>query len=277
MYNFNGQIAKDFQISVSQNRAFLYGDAVFETIRVNQNTILFIEDHYFRLMASMRILRMEIPMFFTLEFFEDQILNLISACETSNAFRVRITVFRDAEGFYVPKTNTVSYLIHAQPLNSDTYTILNDSYEIELFKDFSINAQLLSTLKSTNRMVQITAGIFAKENAYDNCLILNTDKNVAEAIDSNLFMVMGNTIITPPLADGCLNGILRKQIIRELEKNTDFTLVEKSISPFDLQKADELFLTNVIKGIQPITKYRKKIFTSVVATKILDILNASIN
>jgi branched-chain amino acid aminotransferase len=277
MYNFNGQIAKDFQISVSKNRAFLYGDAVFETIRVNQGKILFLEDHYFRLMASMRILRMEIPMFFTMEFFEEQIIKLIEASEVASAYRIRITVFRDSEGFYVPVTHDVSYLIQAQPLSNTFYTINNANYEVELFKDFSINPQLLSTLKSTNRMVQITAGIFAKENSYDNCLILNTDKNVAEAIDSNLFLVQGNHIITPPLSDGCLNGIMRKHLLRILKDNPDYTVEEKNISPFDLQKADELFLTNVIKGIQPITKYRKKEFKTIVCTQILEILNNSIN
>jgi branched-chain amino acid aminotransferase len=276
MYNFNGQIANDFQISVTKNRAFLYGDAVFETIKVTQKTILFLEDHYFRLMASMRILRMEIPMFYTMEFFEEQINNLINSCDTASAYRVRITVFRESEGFYVPNDNGVSYLIHAQPLANDMYDTYSEAYEVELFKDFSINPQLLSTIKSTNRMVQITAGIFAQENGYNNCLILNTDKNVAEAIDSNLFMVQGNTIVTPPLVDGCLNGIMRKQIIRVLEKNAQFTVIEKSISPFDLQKADELFLTNVIKGIVPITKYRKKIYPTTVSAEVVNLLNQSI-
>jgi len=276
MYNFDGQIATDFKIAVSNNRAFLYGDAVFETIKVDSNKIYFLEDHYFRLMASMRILRMEIPMFFTMEFFEEQITTLVSHCVSAPAYRIRITVFRASEGFYVPDVNTVSYLMHAQPLESATYVLQKTNYEVELFKDFTINAQLLSTLKSTNRMVQITAGIYAKENGYDNCLILNTDKNVAEAIDSNLFLVTGNTIITPPLSDGCLNGIMRKQIINLLKVNTEFTLEQKSISPFDLQKADELFLTNVIKGIQPVTKYRKKTYQTQVASSIIELLNSSI-
>jgi len=276
MYNFNGQVANDFHISVTQNRAFLYGDAVFETIRVNNNKVLFLEDHYFRLMASMRILRMEIPMYFTMEFFEDEIKKLITNCPNSISYRVRITVYRESDGFYVPKTNAVSFLIQAQPLVSDVYEIVEKSYEVELFKDYSINAQLLSTLKSTNRMVQITAGIFAKENEYNNSLLLNTNKNVAEATNSNLFLILDKNIITPPLEDGCLNGIMRKQILRVLKDNTEFNVQEKSISPFDLQKADELFLTNVITGIQPITKYRKKIFEIDQSIKILNILNSSL-
>ena len=116
----------------------------------------------------------------------------------------------------------------------------------------------------------------AKENGYNNCLVLNTDKNVAEAIDSNLFMVQGNVITTPPLLDGCVNGILRKELIRLLQKQTEFTFEERSISAFELQKADELFLTNTIKGIQPITKYRKKTYQKNVALTLLELLNVSI-
>ena len=93
-----------------------------------------------------------------------------------------------------------------------------------------------------------------------NCFLLNEGKNVVEALNGNIFMVIGNQLITPPVSEGCLNGIMRKQIIEFLQKIEDIEVIEKSISPFDLQKADELFITNVIIGIQPITKYRKKEF-----------------
>lgn len=273
MYNLNGTIAADFQVSLQNNRAFLYGDAVFETIKVVDNNILFLEDHYFRLMASMRILRMEIPDQFTMEFFENQILELKNAIAPAPSYRIRITVYRDSDGFYYPNSKVVSFLMHVLPLQNKLFQHNNTPLEIELFKDFSINTQLLSTLKSTNRMVQITGSIFAKENGYDNCVVLNTDKNVAEALDSNIFMVVGNHIVTPPLADGCLNGILRKQLIAMLSKTEGYTFEEKSISPFDLQKADELFLTNAIKGIQSVTKYRKKSFDNKVAQALLNKLN----
>lgn len=276
MYNYNGQIADNFNISIANNRAFLYGDAVFETIKVSNGKILFLEDHYFRLMASMRILRMEIPMEYTMEFFEMNILKLIENFEKSEAYRIRITVFREGEGFYLPLQKNVSFLVSIATVDEAKFSIKSTDYEVELFKDAAISTQLLSTIKSTNRLLQITASIFAKENGYNNCLVLNTDKNVAEAIDSNLFMVQGNVITTPPLLDGCVNGILRKELIRLLQKQTEFTFEERSISAFELQKADELFLTNTIKGIQPITKYRKKTYQTNVALTLLELLNTSI-
>ena len=87
-------------------------------------------------------------------------------------------------------------------------------------------------------------------------------------------MVKGNTVTTPPLKSGCLNGIIRKKLMGILEKVEGYTLVEASISPFDLQKADELFITNSIIGIQSITKYRKKEFKNDVAKDLVGKLNA---
>ena len=274
MLNLNGSLV-DHNTTQILNRGFSYGDAVFETIKMNQGKILFWEDHYFRLMASMRILRMKIPMVFTMEFLEQQILSLVKAQNLENA-RIRMTVFRNDGGFYLPKTQTVSYIIEANPLEKTTYQFSNE-YEVELFKDFHIGKHLLSTLKTTNKLIQITASIFAEENGYQSCLLMNDDKNIVESISGNLFMVSNNTIVTPPISEGCLNGIMRKQIINLLKKDTTFQWEERPISPFELQKADELFITNVIIGIQPITKYRKKNYSFEVAEYFTSKLNEIIN
>ena len=276
MVNYNGNIQENSTILIDSNRGFLFGDSVFETIKVLDNKVLFLEDHYFRLMASMRICRMEIPMNFTMEYFEEQILNLIAIFSDSNSYRVRFSVYRDSDGFYLPKTRKTQFIVTASSLDSELYTIGKESYEVELYKDFYVSKQLLSTLKTNNKMLQITGSIFADENGYDNCLVLNDEKNVVEALQSNLFMKTGNVLVTPPVSDGCLNGIMRKQILELLKKIEGIEVKEASISPFDLQKADELFLTNVISGIQPITKYRKKEYTTEFASDVLKRLNAKI-
>jgi branched-chain amino acid aminotransferase len=273
MINFNGNIVSQDTNILTQNRAFLYGDAVFETVKIVNSKILFLEDHYFRLMSSMRVVRMEIPMNFTMEYFEEQLLSLVIDNEFSNSSRARITVFRNDGGYYLPKTNTVSFLIHVVGLEDVLYSFAQKEYEVDLFKDFYVAKQLLSSIKTTNRMLNITASIFANENGFDNCLLLNDSKNVVEAIQGNIFMLMGNKLITPPVSEGCLNGVMRKQILEIAKKIESLEVVEEPISPFDLQKADELFVTNVIKGIQPITKYRKKEFGVLLSKVLLEKLN----
>ena len=274
MVNFNGEIVEDNTSLSINNRAFLYGDGVFETLKIVNNKILFLEDHYFRLMASMRILRMEIPMNFTMEYLEGEILKLAKINQLERSARVRLTIFRNDGGYYLPTSNEISFLVAIKPLEKELYSIENETYEVELFKDFYITKHLLSTLKSTNKIINITASIFAKENDYNNCLILNDSKNIVEAINGNIFMVVGNKLITPPISEGCLNGIMRKQILALAKKINHLEVLEEVISPFDLQKADELFITNVISGIQPISKYRKKEFTNQLSKDLLARLNA---
>jgi branched-chain amino acid aminotransferase len=277
MINCNGNIQNTSNFETENNRGFLFGDAIFETIKVNGTKILFLEEHYLRLMASMRICRMEIPMNFTMEFMEEEILKLIALQTNTVSNRIRFSVFRNAEGFYNPTSNDVQFIITCSELASDSYVFSSTTYEVELFKDFYVSKHLLATLKTNNKMINVVASIFAKENGFENCLLINEDKNVVEATNGNVFMKMGNQIITPPTSEGCLNGIMRKQIIAIVNKMDTIEMIEKSISPFDLQKADELFISNVITGIQPITKYRKKEFTSEVAKEITNVLNATIN
>lgn len=276
MINFNGVLQdSDSQLSIS-NRSFLYGDGVFETMKIVNNKILFFEDHYFRLMASMRIIRMQIPMSFTLEFLEDEILKLAAENNVQDSARIRFTVFRNEGGFYLPTDNSVSYIIQATPIEQPNYQFAKSAFEVDLYKDFVVPKQLLSTLKTANKITHVTASIFAKENYLDSTLLINEEKNVIEAANGNLFMLMGNRLVTPPVSDGCLNGIMRKQIIALAKKTDSVLVVESSISPFDLQKADELFVTNVILGIQPITKYRKKEFGISLSEKLLHQLNDSV-
>jgi branched-chain amino acid aminotransferase len=276
MVNSNGTLVEANEIVGTGNRGFLFGDAVFETIRIRDGKVLFLEDHYFRLMATMRIVRMEIPMNFTMEYIESQILMTAIANQCERAARIRVTVFRNDGGFYLPETNTIGFVIHAISLEKEDYSIQSLFYEVDLYKDFHIAKHLLSTLKTTNKMIHITGSVFAKENELQNCLLLNEEKNVVEALQGNIFMLMGKTLITPPISDGCLNGVMRKNIIAIAKELGDIEVIEKSISPFDLQKADELFITNVIQGIQPITKYRKKEYQTTQANILVQKLNTII-
>ncbi|GLU44955.1 aminotransferase class IV [Allomuricauda sp. NBRC 101325] len=276
MVNFNGALfTEDSNLLTSNNRGLKYGDGLFETVRYVNGTVFFWEDHYFRLMASMRILRMEIPMEFTLEFLEEQIKKTLAANQLGEASaRIRLTVFRNDGGLYTPATNNVSYLIETSTLESPFYVLDDGDYGVELFKDFYVNKDMLSNLKTSNKVLHVVASVFAKENEYANCLLVNTDKQVVESINGNLFLVKDGVIKTPPLSDGCLDGIIRKKLMEIISATEGLELQEASISPFELQKADELFITNTITGIQSITKYRKKAFVNSVAKSLVGKLNA---
>ncbi|HUH46672.1 MAG TPA: aminotransferase class IV [Arenibacter sp.] len=277
MIDFNGDLLPKTTFFLNhENRGLRYGDSLFETIRVVNGKIFFWEDHYLRLMASMRILRMEIPMDFTMEYLEERIGAVITGnmLETGPA-RVRFTVFRKNGGRYLPATNDVSFIIEAEALEALFFVLDKEPYEVELFKDFYINPDMLATLKTNNRLINVVGSVYADENGYRNCLLLNNEKKVVEALNGNLFLVNGNIVKTPPLKDGCINGIIRKRLISILKALDQYVFEEDHISPFELQKADELFLTNAVVGIQPISRYRKKEYATTVATDLVGKLNAS--
>lgn len=263
--NFNGTIASDSdQFLSSNNRGFKFGDSLFETVKIVNRKVVFWEDHYFRLMASMRMLRMKIPMEFTLENLEKEILKTIPATSSEHTFRARLSVFRKDGGLYTPTTNDIDFLIEVsafKPVKKETYTI-------DLFKDFYQYSGMLSTLKTNNKILSTVASIYASENDLDNCVLLNERKGVVEVTNGNIFIVKGSTIKTPALTEGCLKGVLRKKVIEIVAASKEYTIEETSITPFEIQKADEVFITNAISGIQPVTQYRKKSFTTEISEKL---------
>ena len=255
MININGKITSEKDVNIGyQNRAFKYGDGIFDTLKYSNKKILFIEEHYFRLMSSMRMLRMHIPMDFTLKYYEDEIVKTIPSNSKNEEIRIRVSVYRKDGGLYNPKNNAVNFIMEATINNA----LPMKFYEIELYKDFPIYSGLLSTIKTNNRMVNVLASLFASENKYQNCILINENKNIVEATNANIFLIKGNVISTPSLEEGCINGIIRKKIIELLQKETTFEVVETALSPFDLLKAEEIFLTNSIVEIQSVHKYRKR-------------------
>ena len=274
MVNFNGNLVQPSEsVLPFFNRGFSYGDAVFETVKAVGDKLIFWEDHYFRLMASMRLLRMEIPMTFTPEYFVDQCNNLIESQPASAAaWRLRLTCYRDSAGRYAPDENKVSFVISCEPLEQTIFSSKVPNYRVDLYKDHYVQLAMLSNLKTNNKILNVLASIFAKENDLDNCILVNDNKEVVEALQSNIFLLFGNEIHTPPLTSGCLDGIIRKQLIR-MANDLDISCIETKVNPFDLQKADELWLTNSIQGIRAVTNYRRKEYQSKKYEQAVGLLN----
>jgi len=276
-YNLNGYIIRNKHLGIQvNNRGLNYGDGLFESIKFANNRLNFWEDHYFRLMASMRIVRMEIPMNFSPEYLEEEIRKTLAANKLQEkSARVKFLVVRKAGGFYTPDTNQVDFLITTDEIASNTYQLNEKGLNIELYKDFYKNSGLLSTIKTTSAQLYSVASIFRKENDFDECLLLNERKEVVEAISANIFILKGDDLITPPLESGCLKGIMRKKII-EFAPQINLNVKEEVFSPFALQKADEVWLSNSIKGLQWVGQYRKKNYTSEKAAAMLKKINVNI-
>ncbi|GAB4201863.1 MAG: aminotransferase class IV [Bacteroidia bacterium] len=261
-YIYNGEIVTASQLSsiAFSNRAFKYGDSLFETIRYSNKNILFLSEHLLRLKLSMPILKMKIPQHFSFDYFLNKISDVIYANNLQDkSARIRLTVFRSGGGNYYPESNDIDYLIEAEELPHSLYLMPSQGLVVDIFKDIFKPINRLSNLKTGNALIYVLAAINRDFLRLDDSFIINEKGNICEATSSNIFAVKNNMLLTPPLSEGCVTGIMRKQIqkIAETEK---MLVIEKPFTLHTLLDADEVFVTNTIQGVQWIRQFQSKIY-----------------
>jgi len=241
------------EFSSLYKRALLYGDALFDTLLYKNSHIQFAEAHFLRLVSGMRQLRMEIPAEFSLDYWKEQVDMKVKKSGFQEA-RVKTFVARNSEGYYTPIHQDIIWNIEVEKYKIST----PGTYILGVYKDNFINPTPISNIKTTNRLINVLAGIYAKENEFDNVLILNQQKEIAESIHANIFIIKDDLIKTPPLSSGCIAGILRAETIKIINGIETFKLLEIPISIYDLQQADEVFITNSLIEIQAVTNFKRK-------------------
>ena len=256
----------------ADNRAFRYGDSVFETVRIYEGQLLFLSDHIARLKKGMELLKMEVPMHFTADYFKGQIEQLLQANSIKAGGRLRLTVFRNGKSFYIPDDNSVSYLIEATSIEENHYQLNQKGYTVDLFTDIKKHKDIFSPVKTGNALIYILAGIQRNKLQLDECILMNPDGNVIESINSNIFAVKNGVLYTPPISEGCVDGILRKKMIEVAFKNK-IAVYEIHLAQSVLLSADELFLTNVIGGIRWVSAYKSKRYFNNTSKLLNDKLN----
>jgi len=277
MRNINGIIQEEAIPMTLKDRALSKGDILFEKIRVRGDALLFWEEHYLRLMAAMRRVRMEIPMSFTMEYLEKETQKTVeaNAMEDDSCLAI-LAVYRTSGEGLLPEKDEVHFCIEVMSIPSLTYTLNTTPYTVALYKEYRIGERHISAITSNHKALQIAGAVFARENGYQNCLLLNHANMLVGALDANIFLVKGNSVRTPRLEDGCYNGIIRRQLIKMIAQIPDYSVEEVEVSPFELQQCDEVFLTNTRIGIQPISHYRKSEFGTEFTGQLLELLNKSI-
>ena len=279
-YIYNGEIvtARDLVDIAFSNRAFKFGDALFETIRYSNKNILFLTDHVLRLKLSMPILKMKIPSYFSFDYFLNKISELIYANQLQDkSARIRITVFRQGSGAYYPSTNEVDFIMEVEELETTYYLLPERGLVVDLFKDTFKPINRLSNLKTGNALIYVLASINSDFLRTDDCFILNEKGHICEATSSNVFAVKGNMVMTPPLTEGCVSGILRNQIKKIAEENK-LLFIEKPFTSHTLIDADEVFITNTIQGPQWIRQFQSKIYEKKKITQLfIETLNQMIS
>jgi branched-subunit amino acid aminotransferase/4-amino-4-deoxychorismate lyase len=254
------------------NRAHIYGDGLFESIRVVNGYAINLENHIRRLKEGMKVLRMVIPASFTLEFFNNEIQSLLQQNSIEKGGRVRLSVDRRPGGFFLPHNNDVDYFIEAYSLPNNRFLLNEAGFKIDQYEDIKKQINLLSSYKTKNGLIYIMAKLRAREAGLDDLLIQNDRMGIIEGGSANLFVVSNGVLYTPGLDSGCLGGTMRMQIIN-LALANNVKVYECNISPQNLLVADEVFLTNAIEGIIWVGSYRTKQYNNYLSRQFIDYLN----
>lgn len=241
IYNNKIILADALKLSVT-NRAFLYGDGLFESIKVINGKVFHFEAHYARILAAANCLMLHF------DYSERAILTKINQLLKINKInaggRIRITVYRDTTGKFLPDSNDTSFIIQAEKDNMNGFDINDKGLKLGWYNQQLKSTSTYSNFKTINALPSVLGAVYARSNSYDDVILFNTENTPIESTNANLFIVKDNTIFTTPLSSGCVDGTMRK-LVMSLKKVTTKHLTKEMIL-----NADEVFLTNAIQGIK---------------------------
>ena len=253
--NFNGSLIRsDKPVVTADNRGLRYGDGFFETIKVMNNKIALAGYHFERLFASIKLLQFDQPVFFTEEQISDQVLELCKKNNHQQSARVRLMVFRGEGGLYDPKNHFPNYIIQSWALENNKNQLNVNGLVTAVFPDGRKACDSFSNLKSNNFLLYAMAALYAKKNQLNDCMVLNTHERICETTIANIFCIKDMIISTPPLAEGCVAGVMRRYLLNALP-DAGYMVIEKPLSVEDVQDADEVFLSNAIRGIHWVQRF----------------------
>lgn len=259
----NGQLFREGKAVISpDNRSFRYGDGLFETMRVIRGNILLKNFHFERLLQGMKLLQFDIPDFFTAAHLEEDILSVCHKNRIEDKAVARLVIFRSDGGLYDLEDMRPNYIIQSMPLQRYNVNLANsEGLSVDIYPDASKACNIFSGIKSNNHLLYVMAAIYARKNGLNDCLILNQYGRIADATIANVFWIKDKTVFTPPLDEGCVAGVTRKFILQQLP-TAGYRIEESPLTADTLLAADEVFLTNAIRGIRSVAKFRNRNYPS---------------
>jgi branched-chain amino acid aminotransferase len=271
-YNLDGKIFLEGENNISvNNRSFRYGDGFFETIKLMNGCIQLRELHFSRISNSLKTLGFVATKHFSFENLEKKVLELAIKNNHQHLGRIRITFFREDAGLFEVTNFHPHILIQSFQL-SDTVNELNENgLVIDVYPLAKKSCDIFSNIKSNNYLQYAMAALWAKENKLNDALLLNTNNKIADSTIANVFIIINNEIKTPALTEGCVNGVMRKHIIETLKHNS-IRVVETIVNIEDIASADEIFLTNAIKGIMWVRQFGNNHYANFETRKIYNLL-----
>ncbi len=275
-FNFDGKIYKTGTPVIGpDNRGLRYGDGIFETIKVLKGKIIFSDEHFARLWKGMQLLSFDIPRHFSPELLSTAILQLIEKNNCNQAARVRLSIYRGDGGLYDPINHFPRYLIQVWPLADYKMELNSNGLIIGIYIEVKKTMDAVSNIKHNNFLPYVLAAIKAKQEKWNDAIVLNTEGRIADTSIANLFAIINGIIVTPPLTEACIAGVMRNYLLRRI-KELGLEIKEQILTIEDLLKADEVFLTNSIYNIRWVKQIGDKEYTNLRVQAIFAALDSTI-
>jgi branched-chain amino acid aminotransferase len=266
LFNYNGKLlVAGTAFLDAGSRAFRYGDGLFETMLVEDQQIRLASYHFDRLAASMGFLRFHQPPDFTPERLIKESLELCNQNGHTRFSRVRLVVFRSQGDIFDPAASDPHYVIESWPLPEIAPELSPQGLVIDVFPEGQKACGALANLKSNNYLLYLLAARYAGEQGLDDCLVLNSRETVADTAIANVFYFRAGRCYTPPLTDGGVAGVMRRHLLASMPR-AGFEVEERTVTFEDLLAADEVFLTNAIRGIRWVAAFREARYKNTLTT-----------
>ncbi len=247
--NCNGKIVEDSTpIIDARNRGLKFGDGLFETFKFKNNQLILLDEHLARLWNGMRLLEFQIPKLFNPDFIENQILQLIKKNKSESA-RIRLTLYSGPGGLFDSTQRNPQFIIETSSLPDNNGQLNSNGLHCCIYRDAIKTIDKFSNCKHNNFLPYAMGALHAKNKKCNDAIVLNQNKNICDSCIANVFIIKEGIIYTPSLEEGCIAGIMRAQVIKDLKK-LNYTIIEKTIEEKELMDADEVFLTNSIFNLK---------------------------
>ncbi|GAB4091191.1 aminotransferase class IV [Flaviaesturariibacter terrae] len=230
------------------NPAFKWGEGLFETMRMTQGQIPLARRHWARLEEGLTRLGMN-DAALQPAVLENLLGELALRNKCQERARLRLQVYREGAG--------LGFVAEAAPLDGADAGWNERGWQIEVFADARIAADAFSSLKRSNYLPYVLAARRAADLGIDECFLVNAWGNVCDGARTNLFVVTNGQLRTPPLSEGPIDGVLRRQLL-ELRAQEGEPVEEVPLTMEDLLAADEIFLTNALRGIRWVGRFRQR-------------------
>ena len=272
----NGEFCADSELPFSHfNRGFLYSDGFFETVRICNGIPQHVALHWNRISASLKAHRIENKQDLTEKKLGQRLQELCERNAIHQGGRVRITFFRDGGGRYRPESNEMAWIATAEPLPNNLLTSEEKGLTVDLYSGMQKQVNALSNFKNLSSSLYIQAALWAKDQGLDDALIQNEDFNVIESSHSNLFLVSNGALYTPSLDSGPVGGVMRASTIN-VALRAGYKVYECNITPHEMMAADEIFLTNTLRGIQWIASFKDRRYFHTTSKELLKLMNEAL-